>query len=114
MSNCVHRLVLNKLAENKKVKQMHRGLNWSSLQKARTDVNKILVYYKTDRQKSKPKPEYVKKVSSFYNQDHISRKNHFDESIVSYYIFILFNLFKFLSRRDGQILTFTKATGQFL
>ena len=46
MSNCARRLVLNKLAENKKVKQMHRGLNWSSLQKARTDVNKILVHYK--------------------------------------------------------------------
>ena len=52
---------------------MHRGLNRSSLQKARTDVNKILVQYKTERQKSKPKPEYVKKVSSFYNKDHISR-----------------------------------------
>ena len=51
MSNCARRLVLNKLAENKKVKQMHRGLNWSSLQKARTDVNKILVHYKTERQK---------------------------------------------------------------
>ena len=73
MSNCACRLVLNKLTENKKVKQMHRGLNWSSLQKARTDVNKILVHYKTECQKSKPKSEYVKKVSSFYNKDHISR-----------------------------------------
>ena len=52
---------------------MHRGLNWSSLQKGRTDVNKILVHYKTERQKSKTKPEYVKKVSSFYNKDHNSR-----------------------------------------
>ena len=69
----MRRLVLNKLAENKKVKQMHRGLNWSSLQKARTDVNKILIHCKTECQKSKPKPEYVKKVSSFYNKDHISR-----------------------------------------
>ena len=73
MSNCARRLVLNKLAENKKVKQVHRGLNWSSLQKARTDVNKTLLHYKTERQKSKPRPEYVKKVSSFYNKDHISR-----------------------------------------
>ena len=73
MSNCARRLVLNNLPENKKVKQMHSGLNWSSLQKARTEVNKILVHYKTERQKSKPKPEYVKKVSSFYNNDHISR-----------------------------------------
>ena len=73
MSNCACRLVLNKLTENKKVKQMHRGLNWSSLQKARTDVNKILVHYKTACQKSKPKSEYVKKVLSFYNKDHISR-----------------------------------------
>ena len=76
MSNCARRLVLNKLAENKKAKQMHRGLNWSSLQKAGTDVNKTLVDYITERQKSKPKPEYVKKVSLFYNKDHISRTCH--------------------------------------
>ena len=73
MSDCARRVVLSKPAENKKVKQMHRGLNWSSLQTARTDVNKILVHYKNERQKSKPKPEYVKKVSSFYNKGHISR-----------------------------------------
>ena len=72
-SNRARRLVLNKLAENKKVKQMHGGLSWLSLKKAGTDVNKILFQYKTERQKSKPKPEYVKKVSSFYNKDHISR-----------------------------------------
>ena len=52
-------------------------------------------------------------------------KNHFDESIVSYSI-ILFNFQKkihfyklnvledFFSWLDGQILTFTEATGQFL
>ena len=72
-SNRARRLVLNKLAENKKVKQMHGGLSWLSLKKAGTDVNKILFQYKTERQKSKPKPEYVKKVSLFYNKDHISR-----------------------------------------
>ena len=73
MRNCVRRLVLSKPAENKKVKQMHRGLNLSSIQTTRTNANKILVHCKNELQKSKRKPEYVKKVSSFYNKDHISR-----------------------------------------
>ena len=60
---------------------MLRGLNWSSLQKARTDVNKTLLHYKTERQKSKPRPEYVKKVSSFYNKDHISRTLPYTKNI---------------------------------
>ena len=33
----------------------------------------ILIHYKTERQKSKPKPEHVTKVYSFYDKDHISR-----------------------------------------
>ena len=71
ISNCPC-MVLSKIARNKKAKQMH-GLNWSSLQKAKSDLNKTLIHYKTERQKSKPKPKHVKNVYSFYNKDHISR-----------------------------------------
>ena len=81
-SNCVRRLILNKLSTQygsaKKVRRSNRGLNWTSLQKAAAagmDVDKIIIHYKTTKSTTpKPPTETKKKVMDFYNRDTISRQ----------------------------------------
>ena len=77
-SNCVHHLVLDKLASSagsvEKAKKTYQNLNWTSLQQAfRKDIDEIIVHYKTTKSKTqKPPTETVKKILDFYNQDNIS------------------------------------------
>ena len=79
-SNCVRRLILNKLSaksgSGNQVRRSNRSLSWTSLQKAaRMDVGEIIVHYKTTKSTtSKPPTKTIKKVMDFYNQDTISRQ----------------------------------------
>ena len=80
-SNCARRLVLNELTAQEgsanKIRRTHRKqLSWRTLQHAaNTNVDNIVIHYKTVRTKPPKTPtETAKKVIEFYNLDTTSRQ----------------------------------------
>ena len=79
MSNCARRLILNKAISKagsaNNLRKSNQKVSWVQLQRAKMDLDDIIIHYKTVKSASQKAPtETVKKVTDFYNRDTISRQ----------------------------------------